>query len=118
MIMILEFISSSRDYFVTDFLDIQLEAVKYIEPENGFDPPEENITSGNLTQYVDTSYGGEHDGDLTKAIYKLSAMLELGIHGSTEFLHCKQFRHSGSHRSEGYMAHIKKTRLKTKVQPK
>ena len=93
-----------------------LEWIRYVEPENGFDPPEENITSGNLTQYVDTSYGGEHDGELTKSIYKLSAMLELRVHGSKQFLHREKFRHSASNRNEGYMAHIKKTRLKAKVQ--
>ena len=32
---------------------------------NGFDPPEESIRNGNLTQHSDTSIG-EHAGELSK----------------------------------------------------
>ena len=85
-----------------------LEWIRYIEPVNGFDPPEESIRNGNLTQHSDTSIG-EHAGDLFKSIYKLSAMLELGIHDSAIFLPSKHFWLRKSPRSEGYMAHIKKT---------
>ena len=85
--------------------------IRYVEPINGFDPPEESIRSGNLTQYSHTSKG-EHDGELTKSIYKLSAMLELGIHNSAIFLPSKHFQHRTSPQNVGYMAHIKKTRLK------
>ncbi len=87
-----------------------LEWIRYVEPINGFDPPEESIKNGNLTQHSDTSIG-EHDGDLSKSIYKLSAMLELGIHNSALFLPSKHFRHRTSPRSESYMVHIKKTRI-------
>ena len=90
-----------------------IEWIRYVEPVNGFDPPEESIRSGNLTQYLDTSIG-EHDGRLTKSIYKLSAMLELGIHGSKKFLPCKCFQERLAPQSEGYMAHIKETRLSNK----
>ena len=85
-----------------------LEWIRYIEPVNGFNPPEESIRNGNLTQHSDTSIG-EHAGELTKCIYKLSAMLEFGIHNSALFLPSKHFRRRASPRSEGYMAHIKKT---------
>ena len=88
-----------------------LEWIRYIEPVNGFDPPEESIRNGNLTQHSDTSIG-EHAGELTKSIYKLSAMLEFGIHNSELFLPSKHFRRRTSPRKVGYMAHIKKTRIK------
>ena len=90
---------------------ISLEWIRYIEPVNGFDPPEESISDGNLTQHSDTSIG-EHAGELTKSIYKLSAMLEFGIHNSELFLPSKHFRRRTSPRKVGYMAHIKKTRIK------
>ena len=88
-----------------------MEWIRYVEPVNGFDPPEESIRSGNLTQYSDTSIG-EHDGELVKSIYKLSVMLELGIHDSAIFLPSKHYQFRKCPRSEGYMAHIKKARLK------
>ena len=89
-----------------------LEWIRYVEPVDGFDPPEKSIRSGNLTHYLDTSYG-EHDGKRTKTIYKVSAMLQYGIHGpSAEFLPYQHFRQRSIRRNEGYMAHIKKTRLK------
>ena len=90
-----------------------LEWIRYVEPVDGFDPPEESIRNGNLTQYVDTSII-DHEGRLTKPIYKLSAMLEFGIHGSAEFMPCQHFQKRYSPRSEGYMAHIKKTRVRNK----
>ena len=71
---------------------------------------EESISDGNLTQHSDTSIG-EHAGELSKCIYKLSAMLELGIHNSALFLPSKHLRLRRSPRSEGYMAHIKKTHI-------
>ena len=88
-----------------------MEWIRYVEPVNGFDPPEKSIMSGNLTQYLNTSIG-EHDGQLRKSIYKLSAMIELGIHDSALFLPSSHFRLRKCPRSEGYMAHIKKTHFR------
>ena len=84
-----------------------LEWIRYVEPVDGFDPPEGSISSGNLTQFVDTSVGERERGQRTKSIYKPSAMLEFGIHASAEFMPCQHFQKRFPPWSEGYMAHIK-----------
>ena len=75
---------------------------------------EESISDGNLTQHSDTSIG-EHSGKLSKSIYKLSAMLEVGVHNSDLFLPSKHFRFRPAPRKVGYMAHIKETRINNHI---
>jgi hypothetical protein len=82
--------------------------IRYVEPVNGFDPPEESIRNGNLTQHLNTSIG-EYEGTLSKSIYKLSAMLELGVHNSNVFLPSKHFKRITCPQRVGYTAHIKKS---------
>ena len=86
-----------------------LDWLRYIEPREGLDPPESEIKDGNLTRYVDTS-SPERDGELTKSMYKLSAMIELGIHQSEEYV-SKGFHRSVTPQNLAYMAHIKKTHV-------
>ena len=86
-----------------------LDWLRYIEPREGLDPSESEIKDGNLTRYVDTS-SPERDGELTKSMYKLPTMIELGIHQSEEYV-SKAFHRSVTPQNLAYMAHIKKTHV-------
>ena len=85
--------------------------IRYLEPAGGFDPSEVQIKDGNLTRYVNTSISEDEGNGRTKSIYKLSAMIELGVHESIEFLSTKnRWKQFGKiPRTKAYMAHIKKT---------
>ena len=84
--------------------------IRYLEPAGGFDPPEVEIEDGNLTRYVSTSVRENEGLGRSKSIYKLSAMIELGIHESIDFLSTKDIwkRFSKVSQTRAYVAHIKK----------
>ena len=94
-----------------------LDWLRYVQPPEGFNPPEHEIKDGNLTRYVDTSMP-EQDGPqkyrLTKSVNRLSAMIELGIHQSTMFLSGK-FHRSSTPRKVAYMAHIRKEHIHAEI---
>ena len=87
--------------------------IRYLERKEGFiDPPELETLDGNLTKYINTSTHEDEGFGRTKSIYRLSAMVELGIHESVEFLSSKQTwkQFSHIHVTTAYVAHIKKNR--------
>ncbi len=65
---------------------------------------------GNLTRYMNTSTHEDEGIDRTKSIYRLSVMVELGIHVSMEVLSIRQpwKQVSGVRETTAYVAHIKK----------
>ena len=88
-----------------------LQWIRYLEPTNGFNPPEEEIKDGNLVRYLNTKTGKNEGQFLTKSIYRLSAMVELAIHESAMFLSktknsWKLFR--GVPQTIAYVAHVRK----------
>jgi hypothetical protein len=91
-----------------------LQWIRYLEPANGFYPPEEEIKDGNLMRYFKAVKGVNEGEWRTKSIYRLSVMAELGIHQSMQFLtagtskqlawkQCASVRETAA-----YVAHIKK----------
>ena len=91
--------------------------LRYVEPSEGFDPPEHEIEDGNLTRHVNTSMpereGSQQNHFLPKSVSKLSAVIELGIHQSQRFLSGK-FHRGNTPQTVAYMAHIKKKHITTR----
>ena len=80
--------------------------IRYIEPREG---SESEIKDGNLTRYINTSsLEVEGAGYMSKPMYRLSAMIEFGIHNSKEYV-SRGFRQLITPRKLAYVAHIKKT---------
>ena len=91
-----------------------LKWIRYLEPDEGFiNPPESEVKDGNLTHYMNMSTHEDEGLGRSKSIYRLSAMAELGILESMEFLAVtdrkklwKQF--IGVRKATAYVAHLKK----------
>ena len=92
-----------------------LQWIRHLEPAEGFNPPEEEIKDGNLIRYMSTTKGENEGKFRTKSIYKLSAMDELGIHESVQFLTTGTTKRrnlwklcAGVRETSAYVAHIRK----------
>ena len=86
-----------------------LQWIRYLEPSNGFNPPEGEIKDGNLMQYISAVNGTNEGRFRTKSIYRLSVMAELGIHESAIFLETKNKWKffSGVPEAVAFVAHIR-----------